>query len=615
MKIKSLMLGMLASLAVVGCTNDEVLEEIQSPEQEQVEKADACLTFSIASTASTRTVEGDATGDSHGDADDSGHGSAGEAAESAVKSVFVVFYNTNEGSEDGFAGIRTFSDGGNTGVYTMDDVYQVKSIGTYKAIVVVNPTAAISNMTAGNRSNALDIYNKILSGEINNVADITGESGFMMSNKEEVEIVVAATNNESNPAKALIEVERVAAKVTYRTTYEDNLYPITAQRYTYSVTPTNGWILNGDGSYTYWAGAFYPATTDEADINAREHIYVAMLNSNTVTYYKEGGSYASTIDGVSVTASIMEPYTFSGTPIYKGTQSETATSEDFFVQLTGYALINQNNAAYYVRHTGTTAETAAPFGVLSTTNYLIEPNTAAKDAFAWDATNLTWDATFDGTQYYSNAWTAAKEDFTALEFAALPTGEGTEVSGNEAEYAVTGASMGYLLENAMTANNQRMDMTTGIVFEAQMLDANQNPIPYMFRYGNSFYKDIESLNAAVPNALANNYSTQQYLDGIVTVEMLKAIGVTVYEDGKCYYVTSQIKHMEDGNNDALGVNEYIIMRNNIYSLAVTSLDGFGYSATNIEGVEMSTDGSQESIYITMEAEIIPWIVRFTDVEF
>lgn len=615
MKIKSLMLGMLASLALVACTNDDVLEEIQPQESKQLEKVDASLTFSITSAASTRTVEGEAAGDAHGNADDSGHASAGEAKESEVKSVFVVFYNTDAASEDGYAGIRAFSDRNNSGVYTMNDAYEVKSIGTYKALVVVNPTTAIANMSAGNRNNALNIYNQLLSGSVNNVADITGDAGFMMTNKQEVEINVTATNNASNPANALIEVERVAAKVTYRTVMENNLYPVKAERYQYTVTPTNGWVLNSDGSYSYWENAFYPATTDEADINSRNDIFVAMLNSNTATYYKEGASYKGNINGNEVTASIMEPFTFDGTPIYKGTQSATSATEDFFVQLTGYALINQNNAAYYVRHTGTSAATAAPFGTLSTTNYLIEPNTAAKDAFAWDATKKTWDATFDGTTYYTNAWTAAKADASALTFATLPTGNGTDVTGDDAEYAITGASMGYLLENAMTANNQRMDMTTGIVFEAQMLDANKNAIPYMFRYGNSFYKDLESLNADIPNALAKNYSTQQYLDGVVTVEMLETIGITVYENGKCYYVTSQIKHMEDGNDSALGANEYIIMRNNIYSLAVTSLDGFGYSATTINGVEKVDVSAQESIYLTMEAKIIPWIVRFTNVEF
>jgi hypothetical protein len=57
------------------------------------------------------------------------------------------------------------------------------------------------------------------------------------------------------------------------------------------------------------------------------------------------------------------------------------------------------------------------------------------------------------------------------------------------------------------------------------------------------------------------------------------------------------------------------MRNNIYSVGVTSLNGFGFSEDNIEEITEVEEGTAESIYLTLSAEILPWIVRYTNVEF
>ena len=57
------------------------------------------------------------------------------------------------------------------------------------------------------------------------------------------------------------------------------------------------------------------------------------------------------------------------------------------------------------------------------------------------------------------------------------------------------------------------------------------------------------------------------------------------------------------------------MRNNVYSVAVTSVDKFGFSEMEMVELENAIEGGSESIYLTLEAKILPWIVRFTDVEF
>ena len=58
MKIKNLMLGMLASLAIVSCTNDEILEDVNNLQQPAIEESESYMTFAIIQGASTRGLNG-----------------------------------------------------------------------------------------------------------------------------------------------------------------------------------------------------------------------------------------------------------------------------------------------------------------------------------------------------------------------------------------------------------------------------------------------------------------------------------------------------------------------------------------------------------------------------
>jgi hypothetical protein len=58
--------------------------------------------------------------------------------------------------------------------------------------------------------------------------------------------------------------------------------------------------------------------------------------------------------------------------------------------------------------------------------------------------------------------------------------------------------------------------------------------------------------------------------------------------------------------------EYAIMRNNIYSLSISGLSNIGSATVNPEpGAAVEDEGA----YITMRAKILPWIVRFNNIEF
>ena len=291
MKIKNLMLGMLASLAIVSCTNDEILEDVNNPQQPAIEESESYMTFAIIQGASTRVLNGNSTGDQDGNAENSGHTSTGTTNEANVKEVMIVYYNTDETSNDGYCGTITVGNEiiNNNGVYEPAVPFLVNTTGEYKVAVVLNPCAALKSLTANNRIDAEKHYETVINGEYEGNANGligTNQDAFMMTNKSEITINVTANNNEATPAtpESAIEVERVVAKMTYRTINENNIYDITAEQYSYELNHIAAWVKAANGSYTYYADGFYPAHSGEKELNERIHFFVAIINGETLYF-------------------------------------------------------------------------------------------------------------------------------------------------------------------------------------------------------------------------------------------------------------------------------------------------------------------------------------------
>ena len=120
MKIKGLLISMLACTAMlVGCSDDDVLNnsELEKPQGEEMQ---AYLTFSIASSEnSSRGVSdvnsGTTTGDIHNNPEHSGHENVGTPAENQINDIMVVFYN--ETKNEGFCGNYTINTNAETGAF------------------------------------------------------------------------------------------------------------------------------------------------------------------------------------------------------------------------------------------------------------------------------------------------------------------------------------------------------------------------------------------------------------------------------------------------------------------------------------------------------------------
>lgn len=620
MRTKLFVIALLAGIMAISCTKEEVLTPTDQPTSEM---ANAYFTFDIVSGVnSTRSVDGNPSGDTHGNADNSGHLHVGTAGENTVSKIMLVFYNTNNETENGDGLAKTYDVGDNISVgivknsdgsYSPSESFMVYTTGVYKVLVIANPTNTLAAKNATNSADAKAIYNEIINGNHRGaVSDMMGANAdyFMMANQNEVTINVTATNNKENPAKPAgsINIERVLAKATYRQVEEGNTYGIKATKYKYTISTVSGWVQNSSGSYTYYSSGFAAATTNEKNVNERSNIYVAVMDGET-KYYTSTTDYTSYVDDVETTAKLMVENTSLASdpnfyPLYTATKNVVEVVEtDYNLQLLEYALVNLNNSTYYIRHTGT--QTAAPFGTLGPNTYLFDPNSPGKNT----------SGAFDGTNYFSNAWTTYKSAVSTLPFATLPGSDDDHGAVTNAQEATTvGGLLGYMFENGLQADYQTMDKTTSIVFKGKITDADGAGVT-LFRYDDSFYKDLESLFEDVANMPgAGQWTTQQYIDGTIDTDDLKDLGIYVYKDGICYYA-AQIKHFDDGNAENAGVNEFIKMRNNVYSIAVTNVDQIGFSEMEMIELENAIESGSESIYLTLEAKIVPWIVRFTDVEF
>ena len=687
MKIKSLLIGMLACTALVGCSDDDVLNNAEQ-ENQQVEKMQAYMSFSIASSINSSrgmTGEGTTTGDNHGNQEHSGHENDGTTAENKVNSILIVFYNENESSEDGFSykftmTTTTAEDGTPTTAsddspkynsystrlvpegtdgYRLESPFALNSLGSYKVLVVLNPSSKITSTSASNRATAKEIYDAIIAGSASSVEDIIGSSknNFMMANRKEITINVSEKNNDPSTAAgkddAPIEVERVVSKITFRhkaaaTDFPKNgigeikdgkdLYEITEQKYKTFFTPVNFWYLNPTtGIYDYLTSLY------KAYDNHNVVYYVYVDAAGNTTFYKDSGkTHTGDLEGQKdVPANIV---TLADRPTefyYDGSKVEDGTA-NYYIQLKKFALVNLSKNVYYVRHTSDLLgenPTVKTFGYASTTNYIVEPKTLSKSGMTFTTQpSLAWPTDVTATDYFSNDFITVtnaitngtgdsyftsfnSDDQGKVDNDITPTGGIPSSAPSDKEAENVGTLMGYCLENSVVASNQNALTSTGVIFEAQIYDENGEIVSPMFKYDNTLYPSLEALIFATAAdddkemSPFRDLTDEKFNNGTITKEQLAQRQITVYENGKCYYFSAEIKHFDD-NAESKGVMEYAIMRNNIYSLAVNSVDGFGFSSMDIQsGVLNNSTTEQEKVYLTMKAKILPWIVRFNNITF
>lgn len=571
MKIKGLLFGLFACAALAACTNDDIVENNGKGEQEKV-KGNLTLVIAASNNSSRAAEDGDET-------------DGGTTAESKVNSVLVVLAPVN--SEGAFNGdqivesvagtaLQKTTIGGN--VAYVAPTFQLNANGEYKVLVVANPNQgiinAVTNANLTEKYAAVENYAYSYAGTgTNEMVGTDAEPSFMMVNQTESTVNVES-NNKDNPTTVTVNVERIASKITFvpaTMTVGDNTY---RNRYAVKVVTGQKEVEETREGYRMEGGVGYHMTG----------LNKAKLLSDNSTIWIQNGERAFTqtenkYPGTNLF--IYESITMPGKKDFDYVWTTNVDKEkNWYVQLDDYALVNLSKGVYAVRHLANSDFSATKtFGLLDATyRWVLDPNTVAK--------NSENTSSIAGDYFYNKVAEvqAAEKDYAgdasplsyADYFSTLPTA---------ATEGQVGTRLAYCLENVVKVDNQLPTMVTGIIFRAQIYNENHQAMGTIYKCGGSYYTTLEQMYSEHPG----------------TTEF------ETYNAGKCYYYSSDIMHSSDDD-----YMKKVIMRNNVYVLSVKSFTDMGSAEVKI------LDGSEDhdkNFYLKLTSTILPWQVRFNNIEF
>lgn len=531
---------LMASLAA-GCAQEDI---DTAPSGGGGMSASSYVSLSFASQQSTPT-RSNPTGGEQGDGQEKG-----QANENEIKSAVAFFYQGNNGvNSDGstkIMAVATFNVGSYTepgnGIdrkYTTTPQQVDLDDGTYNVLVVANPGA---DWWTGQSLTLDDVRNHIQTTAW--TASGSDYSDFVMTSAADATLTLNS-NPENDPAKAEVNVERMAARLDYKT---EASYPCTDPAYTGATVEITG---------------------------------AALVNNLTA------GSYmlkrvASTVDGVPTylgnetpdagvqTNYVLDPWTADKTSANNSFTigGEVKTAEDLYGEWFGNISQDPNYWADYVQPGIEVSDGTEQWQRIG---YTLENTTAAEEAGKRYSTGVVFKAKFNpqGVANYTEG-----ETFFAL---------GTHL------FASMEDMMTYVYGADFSQFDDKIDACDNWAavknFAASLLD--NDPSGYKaFLQGQDEAQDLvqvkESLkwsaymlsNCGYSASLNETYKVELDQNGIVTRNALQSYGVRTYEDATCYY-TWWVRHSNDNNDETKGIMEYAIVRNNIYKLTVNSIYSLG----------------------------------------
>ncbi|MBW9276851.1 Mfa1 family fimbria major subunit [Bacteroides fragilis] len=321
------------------------------------------------------------------------------------------------------------------------------------------------------------------------------------------------------------------------------------------------------------------------------------------------GKITVTTGGTSVnSAATANKYTSFSTTV-------TAIGNITDITLKGYYVVNVRKEGYYFRHvdkesTATSPLTEANYGNSSTSlPYVVDPQTYSK----------TFAATPALAGSYADWYLQGSGAFGLSSFGSFG-GTYTAMPGYSSSAAETKVAA-YCYENTMLKEKQKNGYTTGIVFKAEITPSKMmkasagsgveeettiGSITEIFYHSGIFYKDIAALKAAGVLLEAGTTSSSAATD-------LKKNDVQCFKkgsvDGKfiCYY-PYWIKHIPS-DDVAEDVMEFGIVRNNVYKVTVTGIQGVGKDGVTEDIITDTETDDPTTVLLNVKLSIKPWTVR------
>lgn len=535
---------LMASLAA-GCAQEDI---DTAPSGGGGMSASSYVSLSFASQQSTPT-RSNPTGGEQGNGDETG-----QDYENEIKSAVAFFYQgsgtdgVNSSGTTPIMAVATF----NVGSYTepgngIDRTYTTTpqqvdlDDGTYNVLVVANPGA---DWWTGQSLTLADVRNHIQTTAW--TASGSDYSDFVMTSAADATLTLNS-NPESDPAKATVNVERMAARLDYK----------------------------AEASYT---------CTDPAYTGATVEITGAALVNNLTA-----GSYmlkrvASTVDGVPTylgnetpdagvqTNYVLDPWTAGKTSANNSFTiggEANKTAKDLYGEWFGNISQDPNHWAAYVQP-GT--EMTVGTEKWQRIGYTLENTTAAEEAGKRYSTGVVFKAKFhpQGVANYTDGETffaygtkiyASMEDmmagFYGSKFDDLDNITSCATWGDVKQFITS-----TLLTNDPSGYNKYLEGLAEGKDDSETV-ANASSLTW----GNYMLNEC---------GYSKDENGKVVLDqnGNVTRIALQPYGTRTYEDATCYY-TWWVRHSNDNDDTKKGIMEYAIVRNNIYKLTVNSVYSLG----------------------------------------
>ena len=84
------------------------------------------------------------------------------------------------------------------------------------------------------------------------------------------------------------------------------------------------------------------------------------------------------------------------------------------------------------------------------------------------------------------------------------------------------------------------------------------------------------------------------------------------------------RHNDNNDNSVMGIMEFCVVRNNVYKLAVTSINNFGHPVPGVDPnpdpvdpdpVDPDDPDEETNVYFNVSVKVLPWVVRVNNIEF
>lgn len=534
---------LMASLAA-GCAQEDI---DTAPSGGGGMSASSYVSLSFASQQSTPT-RSNPTGGETGDGQEKG-----QANENEIKSAVAFFYQgsgtdgVNSSGTTPIMAVATF----NVGSYTepgngIDRTYTTTpqqvdlDDGTYNVLVVVNPGA---DWWTGQSLTLDDVRNHIQTTAW--TASGSDYSDFVMTSAADATLTLNS-NPESDPAKATVNVERMAARLDYKAT---GTYKCDDPAYSGATVEITGAALVNNltaGSYMLKRVA---STVDGVPTYLGDETADAGVQTNYVldpwTAVKTSDNNSFTIDG------------------------EVKTAEDLYGEWFGNILQNPNYWADYVQPGIEVSDGTEKWQRIG---YTLENTTAAEEAGKRYSTGVVFKAKFhpQGVANYTEGETffaygtkiyASMEDmmagFYGSKFDDLDNITSCATWGDVKQFITS-----TLLTNDPSGYNKYLEgLADGKDDTEAVADASSLTWSKYMKNECGYSKD-------------ENGKVVLDQNGKVTRIALQPYGTRTYEDATCYY-TWWVRHSNDNDDTKKGIMEYAIVRNNIYKLTVNSVYSLG----------------------------------------